>query len=70
MNVRAWLAGAGDGRSVSALARAAKTTRRTIMKLRDTDHIPLAATAKRIELATGGEVTAAELLGLKKTRAA
>ena len=53
-----------DGRGPSAQAKALGISRATLWRLRGGDHPILPDTAKRIELATGGKVKAATLLGL------
>lgn len=54
----------GSQRSIRALAARAQVTRHVIYRLLD-GHVPRVETAKRVERATGGEVTAAELLGVE-----
>jgi transcriptional regulator with XRE-family HTH domain len=53
-----------DGRGPSALARALGVSRTTLWRLRHGDHAILPHTARQIELATGGLVRAAVLLGV------
>jgi hypothetical protein len=53
-----------DGRGPSALARALGVSRTTLWRLRAGDHAILPHTARQIDLATGGKVRAAQLLGL------
>lgn len=67
MQLRAWLECQGKG-ATAALARAAGTRWATIHDIAK-GHIPKADLAKRIEDATGGAVTAAELLGLTSATA-
>ena len=53
-----------DGRGPSALAKALGVSRTTLWRLRHGDHAILPHTARQIELATGGLVRAAVLLGV------
>ena len=53
-----------DGRGPSALAKALNVSRTTLWRLRHGDHAILPHTARQIELATGGKVRAAMLLGV------
>jgi hypothetical protein len=54
-----------DGRGPSAQAKALGISRATLWRLRGGDHPILPDTAKRVELATGGKVKAATLLGIE-----
>lgn len=62
MRLREWLQGQGKG-ATARLARVVGTRWATIHDIAG-GHVPKAPLAKRIEAATDGAVTAAELLGL------
>lgn len=62
MDLQAWLERAGNSRS--SLARRSGISKTTLHRITRGETVPRAKTAKAIEEATGGEVTAAELLGL------
>jgi len=55
------------GRTKQEIARATSLRWATVHAIAEGSAVPKPDTAKRIELATGGEVTAAELLGLAPT---
>jgi hypothetical protein len=56
----------GKRRTISAIARAARTTRHVIYDVA-AGHVPRVATARRISAATRGAVTVAELLQVDAT---
>lgn len=57
-----------DGRGPSALAEYFDISRATLWRLRCGDHNLSVQSARKIELATGGIVTAAALLGLEQPK--
>ena len=63
MRRRAWLDGRGHG-ATAALARSVGTRWATIYEIAN-GHVPKADLAKKIDASTGGEVSAAELLGVE-----
>lgn len=62
MDLKTWLSRAENTKY--GLAKASGLSWRTIHRIADKGTSPQAETAMAIERATGGEVTAAELLGL------
>lgn len=60
--LRAWVEKTKGGRSV--LARRAGVRWQTVDDILDGKHTPRASTAKALSAATGGEVSAAAILGL------
>lgn len=69
MRLSEWLAAQGKG-SKTRLARAADVAYTTILDIEAGRATPRVKTARRIELATDGQVTVRELLGLTETEAA
>jgi len=66
-DLRSWLAAQPRG-AKTRLARAADIAYSTLLAIEAGRARPLAATARRIEAATGGEVRAARILGLEPTQ--